>query len=445
MKKPITCNLCEFSACYKCFSKFILECTLNPKCMKCDKPWSRKHLVNSFGQYFVTHTYKAKRENVLFDIEKAMLPTTQPMAAQILEMKRLQKEIDKHDVDSLELRMIAGRIDKGILDSEFDDYLANRKNVMMQYHDHREEMFILESKKDRIARRNRNERNWRSHTHRSCIFVKCPGNECRGFAMSKASGLECDLCKTVLCKECHDPMGQTEHTCDPNTLETVRLLKRDSKNCPNCKSMIFKIDGCDQMFCTQCHTAFSWRTGEVVSGRIHNPHYYEYLRRSGNQERELGDVPCGGVPPATSAITNRRNYSRIHQIVTHVDYDALYMLRIACNAENSNQDMRILYLNNETTLEAFKHEIYRREKALEKKREIMGILTTFVVVCSDIFRNIIADTAVYENEASNLEQFESIRKFTNDSLMDVSRVYRCVVPFIDSSWVYGSRNYFREE
>jgi len=451
LKKPVTCNLCQFSACYKCFSKFMLECTLNPKCMKCDKPWSRKHLVSSFGQYYVSHTYKAKRENVLFDIEKAMLPDTQPIAAQVLEIKNLHRMVEDREAEILQLRQSLGRLDKGILDSEFEEYLGNRKNYHMQIHNLREDISILHLRKERVYTRmtHRNRGGAGGSRRNTELVVKCPGKDCRGFAIGKTIGLECDLCKTVLCKDCHEPLDKSgdldskSHECDSNTLETVRLLNRDSKNCPTCKSMIFKIDGCDQMFCTQCHTAFSWRTGEVSTGRIHNPHYYEYLRQSGNEARELGDIPCGGLPRATREIVAHDKYSKIHRIASHFEFDEIFRLRTDCNRYEGNQDLRISYLNNEIDLTSFKKEIYRREKALEKKREILGVLTTFVVVCSDIFRNILGDRDAFRDEKSTIEQFDNIKNFTNESLMDVSHVYRCVVPVIDYNWEYGRRNYYR--
>jgi hypothetical protein len=408
--------------------------------------------VSSFGQYFVSNVYKKKRENVLFDIEKAMLPDTQPIAAQVLEIRNLQKEIEKKEVIVIELRGSISRLEQGALDSEYNHFLQTRKNYRMQIHGLQEDIYILTSLKDRINNRMYSRARKASKTQE--LVVKCPGLDCRGFAMKKASGnIECGLCKTVLCKECHEPLGQTigsgsnaealEHICDPNTLETVRMLKKDSKNCPSCKSLIFKIDGCDQMFCTQCHTAFSWRTGEVTTGRIHNPHYYEYLRRTGNQIRETGDVPCGGVPHLTYEVVKNEYYAAIHRIVSHFEYDEIRNLNLQINQYNGNQDLRISYLNNDITLEMFKYEIYRREKAHEKRREILTVLTTFVVVCSDIFRNILSDRTIFSNVTGNLEQFDEIRKFTNENLENVSRVYRCVVPFIDCTWVYSKRNYYK--
>ena len=50
------------------------------------------------------------------------------------------------------------------------------------------------------------------------------------------------------------------------------------------------------MWCTQCHVAFSWRTGEIDHGNIHNPHALAWKRKNGNLGRNLRDVPCGGLP-----------------------------------------------------------------------------------------------------------------------------------------------------
>jgi hypothetical protein len=102
------------------------------------------------------------------------------------------------------------------------------------------------------------------------------------------------------------------------------------------------------------------------------------------------------------------------------------------NNVNGNLDLRIAYLNERLHEIQFKQEIYRREKALEKKREILTIITTFVVVCSDIFR-----TSVIPNSMEHSKEFNSIRDFTNESLGDVSRVYKCVVPIINSNWTIG--------
>jgi ribosomal protein S27AE len=230
--------------------------------MNCKKPWDRETLVENFGKTFVGKEYKQKRERDLFETEKALMPETQEIATRQKRIKDINREILFVQEHLRELKR-----QKRILEAGGDDETSSSSSNVKK------------------------------------LTIKCPADECRGFVNS--SNHTCGICDTKICKECHEPLNQAatggnEHTCDPNTLETVRLLKRDTKNCPKCGVGIHKIEGCDQMYCTQCHTAFSWRTGEIViGGRIHNPHYFEYLRRTGGDEaprREVGDIPGGGLP-----------------------------------------------------------------------------------------------------------------------------------------------------
>jgi hypothetical protein len=393
----------------------------------------------------VSHTYKKKREDVLFDIEKAMLPDTQPIAVRIKKLKQLQIEIEKKHFSVTELRSSISRLEVGILNSEFEEFLEKRKNMYMQIHNLSEDCRILQSRRDRIEN---NSSSLRNEKKANALVLKCPGENCRGYVNMRK--MECELCSVKMCRECHEVLftnkdehlgkseDLTEHTCNQSTIETVKLLKRDTKNCPSCKAMIHKIDGCDQMFCTQCHTAFSWRTGEISMGRVHNPHYYEYLRQSGNAVRELGDIPCGGLPRLSfQLIRENQMYGIIHQRVAHVELYEIPRLQHDLNTVDGNLDLRVMYLNEEIDLVSFKREIYRREKKLEKKREILTILNTFVIVCSDLFRSVVSGTPVDE------QQFNTIQKFTNESMIEVSRVYKCVVPIITSRhWEIKSEKFW---
>lgn len=448
MKRPIECKICNFTACYKCVTKYLLECTVNPKCMKCEKPWSRKNLVNSFGQYFVSHKYKQKRENVLFELEQAMLPDTQPIAARERRITELNNKIFSLENQLREYDSTINRLSKGILDSEFEEFLEVRKTLRLQRHEVKEEITNLRYRISRL-----HERSPRGHEKKtsSALVIKCPSETCKGYINTKNG--ECDLCKTKICKECHVKLEQVrvleqvpgqvqgleqlpviEHTCKPEDLETVKLIQKETKNCPSCKALIYKIDGCDQMFCTQCHSAFSWKTGEICSGRIHNPHYYEYLRARGTDAREMGDIPCGGLPYATRFILDNKFLRYVHQLVSHVENFEIHRMNNELNHVNGNLDLRIAYLNDRLPEIMFKQEIYRREKALEKKREILTIFNTFVVVCADIFR-----TLVIPESKECRPEFDSIRNFTNESMYDVSRVYKCVVPIIDCNWIISNQ------
>jgi hypothetical protein len=400
----------------------MLEGTIQPKCMKCEKPWSRKNIIDSFGQYFVTHAYKRKRANVLFELEKAMLPDTQPLAVRQKELQQIYKNILIHEQNITVIKRELTKLEeRGFDDHNFEEYLENRKVFRMQLYDQKEDISNLIWKKNYLMMLPaRNER------HQNKVMLKCVSDGCRGYVNTQ--NMKCAICEVTLCRECHEIVTPgSDHTCNEDTVKTVKLLMNDSKNCPSCKAVIHKIDGCDQMFCTMCHTAFSWRTCEIVIGRIHNPHYYEYLRRNGGEVRELGDIPCGGLPRLTKSILSNIFLSKVHQRASHIELYEIPRLNNHVNAVNGNVDLRIKYLNKEIPLETFKSEIYRREKAMEKRREILTILNTFVVVCADIFRNLGTD-------GDHKVEFENIRQFTNEHMSDVSRVYKCVVPFIDDSW-----------
>lgn len=120
------------------------------------------------------------------------------------------------------------------------------------------------------------------------FYRKCSVENCRGYL---SSDWKCGLCSTYTCKYCHLEKKEG-HICDKDLVATISFLQDDTKPCPKCTTPIHKIDGCDQMWCTMCHTAFSWRRGTIET-RIHNPHYYEWLRNGGELPRNDGDYECG--------------------------------------------------------------------------------------------------------------------------------------------------------
>ena len=54
-----------------------------------------------------------------------------------------------------------------------------------------------------------------------------------------------------------------------------------SKHCniSNGAIPIFKISGCNQMFCTNCHVVFDWNTLKIDTGNVHNAHYFDWMIR----------------------------------------------------------------------------------------------------------------------------------------------------------------------
>lgn len=73
---------------------------------------------------------------------------------------------------------------------------------------------------------------------------------------------------------------------------TVQSLQENTKPCPKCFTPIYKMEGCNQMWCTQCHIAFHWVSGEIIT-KFHNPHFIEFRRRNNMVlSRDPNDVEC---------------------------------------------------------------------------------------------------------------------------------------------------------
>jgi len=188
-----------------------------------------------------------------------------------------------------------------------------------------------------------------------------------------------------------------------------------------------------QMFCTQCAVAFSWRTGAVVTnGVIHNPHYYEYLRRTrGEVPRAPGDVPCGGAPTAydLDAALRRaeppmqpadlRRLREIHRVLRHVQaIDLPRLRRDAQNDNDRNVDLRLQYLLNQIDRDEWRKKLQQREKRRERAFAVMQVYDMFCGLATDTLRGIVSDAISPEE---GLQELKQLQGFADTSLDAISK------------------------
>jgi hypothetical protein len=148
------------------------------------------------------------------------------------------------------------------------------------------------------------------------------------------------------------------------------------------------------MFCIQCHTPFSWRTGEVESGVVHNPHYFDMLRKgqiNDHQHRQEHGA-CGPMPNINEMVT-MLTHSNIEKNII----DKIYYFRqrvshhrnvtlLEFRPDNFDYE-RVKYLVGEYTQEKFKKRIYVRNQSLARKREERQIMDTYVSISEEFYRN----------------------------------------------------------
>jgi hypothetical protein len=271
---PIKCTSCDFEACRQCHATFILDpSNAIPNCMNCHKELQREFLVQNFTQKFVTQDWKKHRELVMFQRERALLPTRQPVAEMVRRKDVLKRENEELLKQLNELRT--------------KQYQCQREISNIDYR------IRLGPAADQHPR----DASASTAPHASAFIRPCPNtaNNCRGFLSTQ---WKCNLCNMWACKDCHEIKGTTQdtpHECNPDNLASAKLIDTETRPCPKCGARVFKISGCNQMFCTACNDcAFDWVTGRIET-TIHNPHYFEFQRqRNGGQApRVIGDILCG--------------------------------------------------------------------------------------------------------------------------------------------------------
>ena len=204
-REKICCGYCDFDACRTCCETYILSENI-PKCMNttCAKEWSRKFIREKFTNVFINTKFKSHLEELLFDQEKALLPATQPIIEEKIRKDNIKKEM-------------------AIIDNLIQDLYGQKRQL---------ERNLYTNQIDTSSKKVSN-------------YVRaCSSEGCRGFLSSQ---WKCGICEQWTCPECHELKGlnrDCEHTCNPELVETAKLLEKDTKSCPKCQTKIFKIDGC---------------------------------------------------------------------------------------------------------------------------------------------------------------------------------------------------------
>ena len=265
VKSTVVCYIknCAYTTCKKCVQTYLLNTALEPHCMNCRSKWGTDFIIKALGQTFITSTYKTHRATILAD--KCIAKKEEYLENALLYRENItDKELcDALNKETAELRAAYQR--------KYDE---------------------LERTRRRISRRNNILSNTEFvKTEKRVFTMPCQTNDCRGML---DTNYFCLLCAKTTCKMCFTVM-EPNHVCNEDSVASATMIKTSSKPCPKCGTRISKIDGCDQMWCVECKTAFSWTRGTIEKGAVHNPHYYQWLREGGNREETAADEPprCG--------------------------------------------------------------------------------------------------------------------------------------------------------
>lgn len=389
-KQVLQC-LCDFKACKTCVKQYILSSLQYASCMKCKNEWDMKFLITNFTKAWTTGNkegqYRHHRKAVLLDREKARIVETM---SELPQMKEEAKRRAHHK----ELRERAKELRKELRDINHE---------LRGYWNHSQ-----------------------GDVYKPQFICPCPYDECRGMIESVNSGnpYTCTVCENKVCRRCREPTDD-DHECNQDTLQNLKLVRKDTKPCPTCAAAIHRIEGCDQMHCVLCHVTFSWETGKLETGTVHNPHALRWMRERGDMERDIRDVPCGGLVNFWwfNKLVPKHWYniiSAVYQVIAEIDY------RLRVNRDTGQQkfsELRVNYVLGNITEKKWKQGVFLAQRNADRKRANRDILNTFQILGVERFRELHKKLTDRDDEDGGAEKIVSrffgemmdIRDFINEA------------------------------
>lgn len=452
MRKRVVCEHCQEACCFQCFQTFLLdeERQSTATCMHCNASLTDEFITAQTSTAF-GNRFRQVKTNKEMSKEMSLLPATQGLAAQERKARKLQGEIQdileleqrvKHKVSELKLRR-RGMKNKGSPRSEIEKVLdLERKlgtklgELTRKRWDMNNRLYVLRSKP-------------KKELDKKAFIQRCPVHECKGFV---SQAWKCGTCNTFSCSTCRQPKksrDDPDHVCKQEDIDTVKLLTDGTKPCPTCATLISHISGCSQMWCPGCNCTFDWNTGRTVTGVIHNPEYFAWMRRNGGVlPRQEGDRPGMACLPmyehVLRTMEQRRDFSynleSCYQAIAHVTNVTMNEFPGDANAMD-NTDLRIRYLNGMITEEKMKTKLQARIKKREKNRAVFQVLELFTTALTDLFSTYVDGTLA--TQTSLKDQAHEIRNFVNEALRKVSRRYNNVTPQFTYGWYQADTNTIR--
>jgi hypothetical protein len=449
VRKPIACPSCQADTCAQCIKRYIVSTTDDPHCPHCKHGFDRMFLQTNLSKLYMNTTYAEHRAQVLWRREESFLPATQIKAERVRRGYKYRQEV----IDPLEAHRAKIRKQIQELVTQMDQITGE-----IAWHEH-DRMRLIAGEMTRAEAREAGQTVEDPTTKNRRTFArKCTSEGCHGWL---SSAWKCGLCDNYTCPDCFIIKGKhhdVEHTCKKEDLDTAKLIRESSKPCPKCGEGIEKREGCDMMFCTSCHTPFSWKTLEIISrGSIHNPHYFEWRNRVGagavGAAHAAEPLPCGGMPTdqfiyrtismggATApgaaqqyvlSFDTREALSRRFRVTTHIEHVVAPSYNHHQEIQNTER-LRIQYLLNELNKESIETTLQNQERTRERHKAIRDVLDTYLVASAEQFR-IVAANPTEETSATIIQSLDQLRDFINECLRNVHRTYGCTVPIILNDW-----------
>lgn len=359
-KSPkITCEHCQYECCFTCVQTFFSNRPAGQRsklpCMNCRQEFSeifvQTHLPKSFAKL-----WKAWKTEEWIAYEISLLPDT-------------QKKIEFQN-------------QYGLLEQEIQGYDYEMSEMMRRIRELKAMKLVTQYRMQNIKQRYEQQNQQRAPS----TARPCPSSQCRGFLNDS---WQCTLCRSETCRECLvEKTPHTSHQCLKENIDSARVILQETKACPKCTTPIYKSEGCDQIWCVHCHTAFHWQTRKIIvfaMESFHNPHYSDWYKETVNS-RQILDHSIDVFAPIfyekyMKLLTDafHRSFQNDERMIKLRHFTVLdvykHMMRQHWKTQQThtpysrNESLRMDYLNQKMDLDTLTARLKRRMKAQQQQQE----------------------------------------------------------------------------
>lgn len=477
---PFNCHSCKTIMCTKC-CKTTWETNKSTKCpgYQCDVILGRREISTVFSSNYMNGDFTKLRTEILFNSRK---PFYQKMSKYIFSEKLLNKiaRIDQ------EIRNYLDNIDEIKLSKiqEYSKVLHNNINILKDFLQDNKECteYLISPKYTKVREYTKFSKEVFFHTIKftdylpdtdndliekkpSKFYGYCPETDCPGILSEKYI---CLFCETKVCNRCMVSIKgkKCDHECNEETVKTLKTIKKDSKLCPNegCRVPIYKIEGCYQMFCPQCHILFEWKTLKILKERAHNPHALEWQRRTGQIINGDNGQDCGQLGyVSTFRLINVKidgkdltyslqtlnekagcknilyGLSLFSRFFAHIR--GVYLQRIQTGIDDFKYNMMTLdrkYLSKIMTEKSYKISLASKEKENEQLLDLKDAISAFVDSGDYIYTE-------FAQEINNIDHItiEDYIKFVNEKGKKMLKLFIELFDYVNGLLINVIKNYKR--
>jgi hypothetical protein len=480
IRKKCVCRYCKADTCSKCIEQYLIGRHEDAHCLHCRVNYNDAALQEICTKTYIQHVYFKHRQEVLINRERANLPGLQAVAIDENQKRKNEEKINeiKKEICTLELERdtimteynklyteyyskLAAKQDYSAIRKQLDEILVKSDGFRTQITNKRED--INKIKYPHVYGLPTNGGTHAKPEEEKKKFIRrCTRDACQGFL---STAWKCGICEFYSCSKCFITKTKKQddpHECKKEDVETADMIKADCKPCPNCGEFIQKSSGCSQMWCISCQTPCDWNTGKVVTGGIiHNPHYYEWMKRNGTAPaRNPADVPCGGYPNAweirrmpkgmSNCISNK--FFEFHRICQELQDISERTYRSHIDLDTTNK-INVKFLLSDFDEKHWGQLLGKNERKRKRDSEVQEIFAAFRMVAVELINRIqnyrsedgkirtFTDLPLKEAEKLINEltiEITALITMINDALRNVSISHSYSVPYIAVDGLYYS-------